>query len=71
MSASTRSARRFSSYHHNAAGCSTLLVADPPISYDQISARLGIPQGSIGPTRARALEQLRNTRAIRTLNTTD
>ena len=48
-----------------------LLMVDPPISYDQISATLGIPKGSIGPTRARALEQLRHTRAIRTLATTD
>ena len=46
-----------------------LLVADPPISYDEISAKLRIPKGSIGPTRARALEQLRNTRAMRALVT--
>ena len=46
-----------------------LLIADPPLSYDEISTRLGIPVGSIGPTRARALEQLRNTRAIRALAT--
>ena len=46
-----------------------LLLADPPISYDEISAKLGIPKGSIGPTRARALEQLRNTRAMRALVT--
>jgi RNA polymerase sigma factor (sigma-70 family) len=45
----------------------TLLMADPPLSYDEISSRLGIPKGSIGPTRARALDQLRNTRAIRAL----
>jgi RNA polymerase sigma factor (sigma-70 family) len=44
-----------------------LLMADPPLSYDQISAIVGIPVGSIGPTRARALEQLRNARAIRAL----
>jgi RNA polymerase sigma factor (sigma-70 family) len=44
-----------------------LLMADPPVSYDEISAKLGIPKGSIGPTRARALEQLRNTRAMRAL----
>jgi RNA polymerase sigma factor (sigma-70 family) len=37
-----------------------LLVADPPLSYDQVSAELGIPVGSIGPTRARALAQLRS-----------
>jgi RNA polymerase sigma factor (sigma-70 family) len=42
-----------------------LLLADPPLSYDEISARLGIPRGSIGPTRARALEQLRQSRALR------
>ena len=41
-----------------------LLLADPPLSYDEISARLGIPKGSIGPTRARALEQLRSSRAL-------
>ena len=45
----------------------TLLLADPPMSYDEISSRLGIPIGSIGPTRARALEQLRNTDAMRAL----
>ena len=35
-----------------------LLLADPPLSYDEISARLGIPRGSIGPTRARAMRRL-------------
>ncbi len=45
----------------------TLLLADPPPSYDEISSRLGIPIGSIGPTRARALEQIRNTDAMRAL----
>ncbi|WP_082606093.1 RNA polymerase sigma factor [Nocardioides sp. Root190] len=42
-----------------------LLVEVPPIAYEEISRRLGIPIGSIGPTRARALEQLRRTRALR------
>lgn len=41
-----------------------LLLVDPPLSYDEIGARLGIPKGSIGPTRARALEQLRSSRAL-------
>jgi RNA polymerase sigma factor (sigma-70 family) len=36
-----------------------LLVADPPPSYEEISAALDMPIGSIGPTRARALERLR------------
>ena len=47
----------------------TLLLTDPPLSYEEISAQLGIPIGSIGPTRARALEQLRNTQAMRALAT--
>lgn len=36
-----------------------LYYADPPYSYDQITEKLGIPFGSIGPTRARCLEKLR------------
>jgi RNA polymerase sigma factor (sigma-70 family) len=36
-----------------------LLVAFPPVSYRDISARLDIPVGSIGPTRARILAHLR------------
>jgi RNA polymerase sigma factor (sigma-70 family) len=36
-----------------------MLAADPPPSYSDISAALGMPIGSIGPTRARALERLR------------
>jgi RNA polymerase sigma factor (sigma-70 family) len=44
-----------------------LLLSDPPLAYEEISARLGLPIGSIGPTRARALEQLRRTRALRGL----
>ena len=36
-----------------------LLIASPPISYQEISARLGMPIGSIGPTRARILAHLR------------
>ena len=36
-----------------------LLSADSPLSYKDISEALCMPIGSIGPTRARALEQLR------------
>ena len=36
-----------------------LLTADPAPSYDEIGAALGMPIGSIGPTRARALGRLR------------
>jgi RNA polymerase sigma factor (sigma-70 family) len=36
-----------------------LLMADPPPSYAEISDQLGLPVGSIGPTRGRCLEKLR------------
>jgi RNA polymerase sigma factor (sigma-70 family) len=41
-----------------------LLIADPPVPYTEISARLGIPVGSIGPTRRRLLDRLRRDPAI-------
>ena len=44
-----------------------LLVEDPPVSYAEISARLGIPIGSIGPTRSRWLDKLRRHPAIAAL----
>ncbi|WP_053226325.1 RNA polymerase sigma factor [Solirubrobacter soli] len=37
----------------------TALFAETPESYADISARLGFPQGSIGPIRARCLDRLR------------
>jgi RNA polymerase sigma factor (sigma-70 family) len=40
-----------------------LLVASPPLPYEEIGARLGMPVGSIGPTRARLLARLRKTLA--------
>ncbi|HEV8648608.1 MAG TPA: sigma-70 family RNA polymerase sigma factor [Actinomycetes bacterium] len=36
-----------------------LLLADPPLTYAEISAALDMPVGSIGPTRARCLAHLR------------
>jgi RNA polymerase sigma factor (sigma-70 family) len=36
-----------------------MLAADPRPSYEEIGCALGMPVGSIGPTRARALERLR------------
>jgi len=41
-----------------------MLVADPPVSYTEISASLGIPVGSIGPSRRRYLDKLRCDPAI-------
>lgn len=35
-----------------------LLMQDPPPSYETISSTLGMPVGSIGPTRARCLRRL-------------
>lgn len=37
-----------------------LLMADPPASYAEISDELGLPVGSIGPTRGRCLARLRD-----------
>jgi RNA polymerase sigma factor (sigma-70 family) len=36
-----------------------MLMADPPMPYATISNELGLPIGSIGPTRARCLARLR------------
>jgi hypothetical protein len=44
-----------------------LLAADPPVPCAQISARLGIPVGSIGPSRSHFLDKLRYHPAIATL----
>jgi RNA polymerase sigma factor (sigma-70 family) len=35
-----------------------LLIADPPVPYAEISARLGVSAGSIGPNRRRCLDRL-------------
>jgi len=37
----------------------SLLFSDPPASYEEISRKLGVSKGSIGPTRARCLDKLR------------
>jgi RNA polymerase sigma factor (sigma-70 family) len=50
--------------------CQQLIAAlteDPPVPYAQISATLGIPVGSIGPTRRRCLDKLRRHPAIAAL----
>ncbi len=44
-----------------------LLLADPPMPYTEISARLGVRVGSIGPSRARCLDRLRRDPAIAAL----
>jgi RNA polymerase sigma factor (sigma-70 family) len=37
----------------------TLFLQDEPLPYSEVAVRLGIPEGSIGPTRARCLAKLR------------
>jgi len=49
----------------------TLLLSDPPLPYARISEILGMPQGSIGPTRARCLARLRRSPYLRGLTDAD
>jgi RNA polymerase sigma factor (sigma-70 family) len=51
----------------NAQQLLALLIADPPLPYADISAKLGIPVGSIGPTRSRYLDKMRRHPAIAAL----
>jgi RNA polymerase sigma factor (sigma-70 family) len=48
-----------------------LLHAEPRASYQEIGRTLGMPSGSIGPTRARCLRRLGRTAAIRSLMSVD
>jgi RNA polymerase sigma factor (sigma-70 family) len=41
-----------------------LLLIDPPLSYEEIGERLGVPIGSIGPTRGRCVHKLRTCPAL-------
>ena len=41
-----------------------MLMSDPPYSYAEISEKLQVPMGSIGPQRARCLERLRRSSAL-------
>jgi RNA polymerase sigma factor (sigma-70 family) len=48
-----------------------LLLEDPPVPYAEISVRLGIPIGSIGPKRRRYLDKMRRHPAIAALITAE
>jgi DNA-directed RNA polymerase specialized sigma24 family protein len=37
-----------------------LVLADPPIPYDEASEQLGRPIGSLGPSRRRCLEKMKS-----------
>jgi RNA polymerase sigma factor (sigma-70 family) len=57
-----RDAVLWSALHHISDRCRHLLrilASDPPPSYQEVGAALGVPVGSIGPTRARCLQKLR------------
>jgi len=57
----------FTCLHPSCQQLMALLIEDPPVPYAEISARLGIPVGSIGPTRRRCLDKLRRYPAIAAL----
>src|ERR1700730_3108127 len=42
----------------------SMLISDPPRSYEEIHTELGIPVGSTGPQRARCLDRLRRSSAF-------
>ena len=52
--------RAFQSLPPNCKVLLLMLNSDPAFSYEQVSASLEIPVGSIGPTRGRCLDRLRN-----------
>jgi RNA polymerase sigma factor (sigma-70 family) len=60
---SARTARVWCAYHQLTGRCRELLsvlMASPPPNYVEVAAALNMPVGSIGPTRARCLQRLRD-----------
>ena len=49
-------------------GLMALLTARPELSYEQVGRMLTMPVGSIGPTRARSLERLRESGTLQALH---
>ena len=45
----------------------SMLMSQPPVPYTDISAKLAMPVGAIGPTRARCLDKLRRTPTVAAL----
>jgi RNA polymerase sigma factor (sigma-70 family) len=45
----------------------SLLARDPPLTYAEISTRLGLPIGGLGPRRGRCLERLRQSQPLAAL----
>ena len=50
---------RFGSLSESCQSLLRILIGDPAPSYEEVSEALDMPVGSIGPTRGRALERLR------------
>lgn len=42
-----------------------IMAAEPRVSYAEMAAALGVPRGSLGPTRRRCIEKLRDHPAVR------
>jgi RNA polymerase sigma factor (sigma-70 family) len=69
-----RNAALREAFTHLPPGCQQLiamLTEDPPVPDAEISTRLGIPAGGIGPNRGRCLEQLRRYPAVAALINAD
>jgi len=45
----------------------SMLMQEPPVPYAEISRRLGIPVGGIGPSRARCLDKMRRSSPLAAL----
>jgi len=45
----------------------SMLLQDPPVPYGEISRRMGMPPGSIGPSRARCFDRMRRCPALAAL----
>jgi len=70
LQAAARNAALREAFTHLSPRCQQLmamLIEDPPVPDAEISARLGIPAGSIGRDRGRCLEQLRRHPAVAVL----
>jgi RNA polymerase sigma factor (sigma-70 family) len=61
--------RAFSALSERCQALLRLLIADPPLSYEEVARILDMPIGSIGPTRQRCLDRLRRKAEVEGINT--
>ena len=57
----------FNQLPHDSQRLIAMLIQDPPVPYAEIGEKLGIPVGSIGPSRGRCLDKLRRHPALAAL----